>query len=203
MIKSWETILLGSMSKIEQIHFLTHKCICGSLNTINVKLSCNHGGIYRFRRKFKKDSKEVKPLGVHRKMIIGNWQYMCLLFCWFWPKYYDNVQKREDSRKWGDWFWSDEYRHLCTVVLVHKVIPVAPFGGQNIIWILVTSGCLLSRKVWWTVRVSSFCSELKYFTDQNRPKLGPQENEFWPFSNIKVNITNRAEKVVQKMGSFV
>ena len=81
MIKSWETILLGSMSKIEQIHFLTHKCICGSLNTINVKLSCNHGGIYRFRRKFKKDSKEVKPLGVHRKMIIGNWQYMCLLFC--------------------------------------------------------------------------------------------------------------------------
>ena len=133
----------------------------------------------------------MKPLGVHRNMIIGNWQYACLLFCWSWPKGWDNFQKREDSRKWGDWFWNSGYRHLCTLVLVHKLIPfLAPLGVQDIIWILVTSGCLLSRKIWWAVRIGSFCSKLRYFTDQNRPKGGPQENEFWPFSNIKMNITN-------------
>ena len=47
-----------------------------------MKLFGNHGGIYRFRRKFKKDSGEIKPLRVHRNIIIGNWQYVCLLFCY-------------------------------------------------------------------------------------------------------------------------
>ena len=79
MMKTWGRVLLGGMSKIEEIQFLTHKCICSNL--INLKLFGNHGGIYRFRRKFKKDSGEIKPLGVHRNMIIGNWQYVCLLFC--------------------------------------------------------------------------------------------------------------------------
>ena len=41
-----------------------------------MKLFCNHGGIYRFRRKFKKDSGEIKPLGVHRNMTIGNLQFV-------------------------------------------------------------------------------------------------------------------------------
>ena len=36
--------------------------------TINLKLFCNHGGIYRFRKKFKKDSGEINTLGVHRNM---------------------------------------------------------------------------------------------------------------------------------------
>ena len=169
---------------MNRLNFLTHKCICSSLNTINLKLFGNHGGIYRFRRKFKKDSGEIKPLGVHRNMIIGNWQYVCLLFCWSWPKGWDNFQKREDSRKWGDW-------HLYTLVLVHKLLPfLTPLWGQNIIWILVTSGCLLSKKIWWAVRIGSFCSKLSYFTDENRPKGGPLENEFLPFSNIKMDITN-------------
>ena len=114
---------LGTWVKLSRFNFLTHKCICSSLNTINLKLFGNHGGIYRFRRKFKKDSGEIKPLGVHRNMIIGNWQYVCLLFCWSWPKGWDNFQKREDSRKWGDWFWNSGYRHLCTLVLVPKLIP--------------------------------------------------------------------------------
>ena len=43
-----------------------------------MKLFGNHGGIYRFRRKFKKDSGEIKPLGVHRNMIISNQQ--CVYF---------------------------------------------------------------------------------------------------------------------------
>ena len=41
-----------------------------------MKLFRNHGGIYRFRRKFTKDSGEIKPLGVHRNMIISNLQYV-------------------------------------------------------------------------------------------------------------------------------
>ena len=67
---------------MKRFNFLTHKCICSSLNTINLKLFRNRDGIYRFRRKFKKDSEEIKPfLEVHRNMIIGNWQYICLLYC--------------------------------------------------------------------------------------------------------------------------
>ena len=61
---------------MNRFNFLTHKCICSSLNNINLKLFCNHGGIYRFRRKFKKDSGEIKPLGVHRNMTIGNLQFV-------------------------------------------------------------------------------------------------------------------------------
>ena len=98
MIKAWGRVLLGGMSKIEQ---MTYKCICSSLNTINLKLFRNHSGIYTFRRKFKKDSGEIKPRGVDRNMIIGNWQYIWLLFYWSWPKGWDNFQKREDSRKCG------------------------------------------------------------------------------------------------------
>ena len=33
-----------------------------NLTTIMLKLFCNHGGIYRFRKKFKKDSGEMNPL---------------------------------------------------------------------------------------------------------------------------------------------
>ena len=31
---------------------------------------------------------------------------------------------------------------------------------------------------------------LIYLTDQNGPKEGPLENEFWVFSNSEMNITN-------------
>ena len=41
-----------------------------------MKLFRNHGRIYRFRRKFKKDSGEIKPLGVHRNMTVGNLQFV-------------------------------------------------------------------------------------------------------------------------------
>ena len=54
--------------KMNRFNFLTHKCICRNLNTINLKIFYNHGAIYRFRKKFKKDSGEINPLGVHRNM---------------------------------------------------------------------------------------------------------------------------------------
>ena len=40
-----------------------------------------------------------------------------------------------------------------------------------------------------------------YFTDQNEntfEKWGAHENEFWLFSNIKMNVTKSAEKVDEK-----
>ena len=119
--------------KLNRLNFLTHKCFWSSLNTINLKHFCNHGGIYRFRIKFTKDYGEIQPLGVHRNMIIDNWQYTYLLFCWSWPKGWDNVQKRENSRKWGDWFWNSRYRNLCTLVLVHKLIRFfgSPWGTKH------------------------------------------------------------------------
>ena len=51
---------------MNRFNFLTHKCIANNLNTITLKLFHNHGGIYRFRKKFKKDSGEINPLSVHR-----------------------------------------------------------------------------------------------------------------------------------------
>ena len=68
MIETSGTVVLGGISKKEQIQFLTHKRICSNLKTINLKLSCNQDGIYRVRTKFKKDSGEINPFGVHRNM---------------------------------------------------------------------------------------------------------------------------------------
>ena len=53
---------------MNRFNFLTHKCICSNLNTMNLKLFCNHGGIYRFMKNFKKDSGKLNPLGVDRNM---------------------------------------------------------------------------------------------------------------------------------------
>ena len=41
---------------------------CNNLDTTTLKLFHNHGGIYRFRKKFKNDPGEINPLGVHRNM---------------------------------------------------------------------------------------------------------------------------------------
>ena len=77
-------------------------------------------------------------------------------------------------------------------IIFHELIPFfgSPRGTNHKYGFLVTSGCLLSRKVWWVTRIGSFCPKLRYFTDQNRPKGWQHENEFWPFWNIKVNVRN-------------
>ena len=66
--KNLGRVLLGGMIKNEQIQFFDSQMYCNNLNTITLKLFHNHGGIYRFRKKFKKDSGEINPLGVHRNM---------------------------------------------------------------------------------------------------------------------------------------
>ena len=59
---------------------------------MNLKSFCNHGGIYRFEKKFKKYSGEINPLGVHRNIrghilevnsegLDVNRQYVRLPFC--------------------------------------------------------------------------------------------------------------------------
>ena len=71
MIKTWGAVLIAAWGIINKFNFLTHKCIyifASNLNTINLKLFHNHGGIYRFRKKFKKDSEKMNPLGVRRSM---------------------------------------------------------------------------------------------------------------------------------------
>ena len=115
----------------DSIFWLTN-VFASNLNTITLKLFHNHGGIYRFRKKFKKDSGEINPLWVHGNMrgcILEvyceklGWlidSMFCLPFCWSWPEGWDNFQKRQNSRKWGDWFWNGGYRHLGTVVLEVK-----------------------------------------------------------------------------------
>ena len=39
--------------------------------------------------------------------------------------------------------------------------------------------------------MSSFCQKLRYFTDKNKPKVGPHENDFGLFLSTKMNLTNR------------
>ena len=71
MIKTWGAVLIAAWGIINKFNFLTHKCIyifASNLNTINLKLFHNHGGIYRFRKKFKKDSEKMNPLGVRSSM---------------------------------------------------------------------------------------------------------------------------------------
>ena len=55
---------------------------------------------------------------------------------------------------------------------------------------LVTSGCPLSRKVWWAVWIGSFWPKIEVFYRPEWTKGGPHENEFWVFSNSEMNITN-------------
>ena len=68
MIKTLGRVCFGPQVKMKRYNFLTHKCICSNLNTKNLKLCDNHSGIYRFRRKFKKDSGGLNPLGVYINM---------------------------------------------------------------------------------------------------------------------------------------
>ena len=41
-----------------------------------------------------------------------------------------------------------------------------------------------------------------YFAQQNGSQRGPHETEFWLFSNTKINVTNKAQKVDEKIRSF-
>ena len=46
----------------------------------------------------------------------------------------------------------------------------------------------------------AFGQKLRYFTDQNGPKGGPHDKEFWVFSNSEILQTFRSEKVDEKNG---
>ena len=91
MTQTWGRPLLGGMIKNEQIQFFDSQMYCNNLNTITLKLFHNHGGIYRFRKKFKKDSGKINPLRVHRNMRVcileinceglGWSSTVCLPFC--------------------------------------------------------------------------------------------------------------------------
>ena len=60
-----------------------------------------------------------------------------------------------------------------------------------------------SRNWFFTFLNVYFPQKFRYFTDQNGPKRGPNDNEFWHFSNTNISRTVRAQKVYEKMGSFV
>ena len=59
VIRIWGRVLLGDMSKNEQIQLFNSNVLSSNLNTKNLKLSLNHGNhgrIYRSAKKFKKYS---------------------------------------------------------------------------------------------------------------------------------------------------
>ena len=79
-----------------------------------------------------------------------------------------------------------------TSLIVHQLTPFfwLPSGNITLHGFLINSACRLSRKVWWAVQNGSFFPKLSYFTDQNGVKERSHGNEFWLFSNTKMNTTN-------------
>ena len=69
-------------------------------------------------------------------MVIGNWQYICLLVD---PALrFEIIFRKERTAESGviDFEIDSGYKHLSTLVLVYKLMPLlAPLGRQNIIWI--------------------------------------------------------------------
>ena len=69
---------------------------------------------------------------------------------------------------------------------------------------LVSSGCLLSRKIWWTVQIGSFCPNFfGEFVGQDGLKEGLHENEFdyFQIQKWKLQIVRaEKEKVDEKRG---
>ena len=63
---------------------------------------------------------------------------------------------------WGKWAISGpELAHPCnsrSTLIAHELTP-------KIYGFLVTSECLLSRKIWWAVWINSVCPKLRYYTD--------------------------------------
>ena len=45
-----------------------------------------------------------------------------------------------------------------------------------------------------------FPQKFRYFTDQNGPKRGSHDNEFWHFSNTNISRTVKAQNVYEKNG---
>ena len=63
----------------------------------------------------------------------------------------------------------------------------------------------LSMYVFWIERGKILILQLsppkfRYFADQNGPKGGPHENEFWQFSNVRMSSINRVQKADEKNG---
>ena len=110
------------------------------------------------------------------------------------------VLQKDKSLKYN----ADEAANL----IIHELVP-----EKWVFWLrrvkktwyrcLVTSGFLLSRKVWWTVRIVNFWAKIEVFINQNGANEGPHKNKFWVVSNSEMNNTNSAEKVDKKIGSFV
>ena len=94
------------------------------------------------------------------------------------------------------------FLNIYPACIVYELIPfLALLWGQKIIWTFSNLGCLLSRKVWWAVRIGSFRPKLRYFINLNRRKGRPHENEFWLVSIQKLMLqTVKAEKVDERDG---
>ena len=71
--------------------------------------------------------------------------------------------------------------------IVHELIPIfgSPYGKKHNMHFYQPQGVYFLEKY-----DEMDFAKLRYFTDQNGPKGRPHENEFWLFSNTKMNVTN-------------
>ena len=85
-----------------------------------------------------------------------------------------------------------ERRHVIDVVLVSLLLTL-----QNIIRILVTLGCLLSRKVRWAVRSDSFCPKWGILQIRMDQRGEPHQNEFDYFQIERWMLQTKWEKKIK------
>ena len=97
---------------MNRFNFWLTNVVASNHNIINLKLFLNHGRIERFRKKLKKNSGEINPLGVHRNMR----GCICEVNCKE-HEGWDFLQKKGTTDNGVHWFWIRKYRHLCTLVL--------------------------------------------------------------------------------------
>ena len=92
--------------------------------------------------------------------------------------------------------------------LVHKLIHffffLAPLGRQNMTSIFNNLRVLLSRKLWWTVRIGSFCQKLRYFQTRMDQRGDLMKTIFDYFQIQRWMLKTDKKKLRWKiMGSFV
>ena len=59
---------LGLWVNMNRFNFWLTNLFSSNINIINLKLFCKHRWTYKSKKKFKKYSEEIKPLGVHRNI---------------------------------------------------------------------------------------------------------------------------------------
>ena len=109
---------IWSRAWVKYQNFRLANAFFSNLNTINLTIFPNHGGIHVWEWTQQIFWKEVKPYGVYGNMrrciwkTRGNPHYDRLPFCWSWGEGGNILQKRRDKRNGRSSLWNRGFQHL-------------------------------------------------------------------------------------------